>query len=86
MHRTGADISNAKLSDAGDILAEELRKFMHDLGVPNGIREFGFSASDAADLVQAAMPNVSLFALFDVSTYIAKYTTVRHVYITRKQI
>ncbi|XP_065190030.1 probable hydroxyacid-oxoacid transhydrogenase, mitochondrial [Sycon ciliatum] len=59
----GADISNAKLSDAGDILAEELRKFMHDLGVPNGIREFGFSASDAADLVQAAMPNKRVLML-----------------------
>ena len=54
----GADITNAKKEDAGDLLAEQLRKFMFDLNVPNGISEFGFGASDALDLVKAAMPNV----------------------------
>ncbi|KAI9337873.1 iron-containing alcohol dehydrogenase-domain containing protein [Zopfochytrium polystomum] len=44
----GADVSNAKLSDAGAILSDALRKFLFNLDVPNGISAFGFERSHLA--------------------------------------
>jgi hydroxyacid-oxoacid transhydrogenase len=55
-HILGADVSRAKESDAGDILADELRRLMRDLNVPNGLRDLGYSSSDIPALVEGTLP------------------------------
>ncbi|KAJ2708771.1 hypothetical protein H4R19_004585 [Coemansia spiralis] len=52
----GADVTSAKLEDAGSILGDALRRFLHNLGVPDGISAFGFTASDIAPLVESILP------------------------------
>lgn len=52
----GADTSNAKLADAGLILSDALRTFLHRLDVPNGISAFGFNKSQIPDLVSGTLP------------------------------
>jgi hydroxyacid-oxoacid transhydrogenase len=52
----GADISNAKKEDAGDILANKLIKLMKATGIPNGLKAVGFVESDIEDLVQGTLP------------------------------
>ncbi|KAJ2742107.1 hypothetical protein GGI20_004719 [Coemansia sp. BCRC 34301] len=52
----GADITNAKLEDAGAILGDTLRRFLHDLGVPDGISAFGYTSSDIGALVESILP------------------------------
>ena len=39
----GADVSHAKLADAGDILADQVIKLMQRLHVPNGLNAVGFT-------------------------------------------
>lgn len=55
---TGADISKAKLSDAGHILSDTLREYMEATGVANGLKELGFSNEDVPKLVQETLPQV----------------------------
>jgi hydroxyacid-oxoacid transhydrogenase len=52
----GADVSHAKLGDAGKILADRITWFMRELRVPNGLRELGYSSSDIPALVQGTLP------------------------------
>ncbi|HEV2245553.1 MAG TPA: hydroxyacid-oxoacid transhydrogenase [Terriglobia bacterium] len=52
----GAKVSGAKLEDAGSILADRVVEFMHDLKVPNGLRELGYESSDIPDLVEGTLP------------------------------
>ncbi|KAI8806366.1 alcohol dehydrogenase [Cladochytrium replicatum] len=52
----GVDISNAKREDAGLILSEALRKFLHGLDVPDGISALGFKAEDIPNLVEGTLP------------------------------
>lgn len=52
----GADVTNAKRSDAGLILADIVRKYMSDIGIENGLSALGFSSSDIADLVEGSLP------------------------------
>ncbi|KAJ2525459.1 Hydroxyacid-oxoacid transhydrogenase, mitochondrial [Coemansia sp. RSA 2049] len=52
----GADITNAKRDDAGTILADALRRFLFDLGVPDGISAFGFTSADIDPLVESILP------------------------------
>ncbi|KAJ1664486.1 hypothetical protein EV178_004098 [Coemansia sp. RSA 1646] len=59
----GADVTNAKRDDAGAILADALRRFLFDLGVPDGISAFGFTASDIEPLVQSILPQQRVLKL-----------------------
>jgi hydroxyacid-oxoacid transhydrogenase len=52
----GADISHAKLSDAGDILADQLIKIMQRLHVPNGLSAVGYTKNDIPALVEGTLP------------------------------
>jgi hydroxyacid-oxoacid transhydrogenase len=52
----GARVAGAKLEDAGKILAERVLEFMHDLKVPNGLRELGYDSGDIPALVEGTLP------------------------------
>ena len=52
----GADVSHAKLEDAGDILADRLIEFMQRLGIPNGLSAVGYTRDDIPALVQGTLP------------------------------
>lgn len=55
----GANISTARYSQAGDILSDTIKDFLHTrLGSyqPKGIKELGFTESDLDSLVQGALP------------------------------
>lgn len=52
----GADVSRAKLSDAGAILSDCLIQIMHDLNLPTRLSELGYTASDIPDLVAGTLP------------------------------
>jgi hydroxyacid-oxoacid transhydrogenase len=52
----GASVSGAGLEDAGDILAESIIKLMRATGMPNGLRDVGYTEADLDTLVQGALP------------------------------
>jgi hydroxyacid-oxoacid transhydrogenase len=52
----GADVSGAPAGDAGKILADQILKFMFDLGLPNGLRGVGYSPADIPALVEGTLP------------------------------
>jgi hydroxyacid-oxoacid transhydrogenase len=52
----GADVSRAKSEDAGKILSDRVVYFMQTLGMPNGLREVGYTSSDIPDLVAGTLP------------------------------
>jgi hydroxyacid-oxoacid transhydrogenase len=52
----GADVSRAKLPDAGRVLSDQIILFMQRLKVPNGLRALGYSAADIPALVQGTLP------------------------------
>ncbi|XP_064596839.1 LOW QUALITY PROTEIN: hydroxyacid-oxoacid transhydrogenase, mitochondrial-like [Liolophura sinensis] len=52
----GADISNVKEADAGKLLADTLRWYMCDLGIPDGISVFGYTKDDIPALVKGTLP------------------------------
>ena len=52
----GAKVTGAKLEDAGRILADRVVEFMHDLEVPNGLRELGYETGDIPALVEGTLP------------------------------
>jgi hydroxyacid-oxoacid transhydrogenase len=52
----GADVSRAKLEDAGQILAEQIIGYMQKLKVPNGLRAVGYSNDDIPALVKGTIP------------------------------
>jgi hydroxyacid-oxoacid transhydrogenase len=52
----GAKVSGARLEDAGKILADRVVEFMHDLKVPNGLRELGYESADIPALVEGTLP------------------------------
>jgi hydroxyacid-oxoacid transhydrogenase len=51
----GADVAGKRAEDAGRILADRIRWFMQQLGVPNGLREIGYSSSDVPVLVKGTL-------------------------------
>lgn len=56
----GADISKAKVEDAGAILSEVLREYMLEMGVVNGLKEMGYGSQDIPGFVQGTLPQVEL--------------------------
>ncbi|KAK0090053.1 hypothetical protein PV325_003866 [Microctonus aethiopoides] len=52
----GADISNAKRSDAGKILADVVRDYMRVMKIENGLGEIGFKKEDIPTLVSGTLP------------------------------
>ena len=52
----GAKVNGARLEDAGKILADQIIEFMHDLRIPNGLRELGYQSSDIPALVEGTLP------------------------------
>jgi hydroxyacid-oxoacid transhydrogenase len=52
----GADISRARLQDAGRILSEQIINYMKKLQVPNGLRAVGYAREDIPALVKGTIP------------------------------
>ncbi len=52
----GADVSNVREADAGEVLAERITGFMQRLKVPNGLKAVGYSTSDIPTLVEGTLP------------------------------
>jgi hydroxyacid-oxoacid transhydrogenase len=52
----GADVSRASPADAGDILADQLIRYMQRLKIPNGLRAVGYTAEDIPALVEGTLP------------------------------
>lgn len=47
----GVDVSDAKLEDGGELLADAIINLMHQAGVPNGLSAVGFGPEDVEELV-----------------------------------
>jgi hydroxyacid-oxoacid transhydrogenase len=52
----GADVTRADPADAGKILADQLVRIMHDLRMPNGLRDLGYTSADIPALVEGTLP------------------------------
>lgn len=52
----GAKVNGARPEDAGEILADQVIKFMRDLQAPNGLRELGYESADIPKLVEGTLP------------------------------
>jgi len=52
----GARVSGVRPEDAGEILADQIIEFMHDLRIPNGLRELGYQSTDIPALVEGTLP------------------------------
>jgi len=52
----GADVSGAKPTDAGQILAEQIIGYMQRLHVPNGLGAVGYTGDDIPALVKGTLP------------------------------
>ncbi len=52
----GADVSDAKPEEAGDILANRVIHFMRELDMPNGLNAVGFTDEDIPKLVEGTLP------------------------------
>lgn len=60
---TGADITGAKKEDAGLILSEVLKTYMHEMGVVDGLKVLGYSSEDIPKLVTGTLPQVQCTSL-----------------------
>ena len=52
----GTDITDARIEDAGDILAETIIDLIKQLNMPNGLSAVGYNESDARNLAKGAIP------------------------------
>jgi hydroxyacid-oxoacid transhydrogenase len=52
----GVDTSDAKLEDAGDLLARAVIDVMHQTGMPSGLAAVGFTEDDIDQLVEGTLP------------------------------
>ena len=53
---TGASVVGAKLEDAGKVLSDTVRHYMHQMGVVNGLKAMGYSREDIPALVKGTLP------------------------------
>ncbi|CBY32066.1 unnamed protein product [Oikopleura dioica] len=56
----GADSRGIKQADAGLFLADTVKKYMYDLGCPDGLSAIGFDSSDVDQLVTVIIDNLYL--------------------------
>jgi hydroxyacid-oxoacid transhydrogenase len=59
----GADVSRAKLEDAGQILSDRLVAIMQRLKMPNGLQAVGYTKSDIPALVRGTLPQARVTKL-----------------------
>ncbi len=59
----GAEVRGANLKDAGKILADKVIEIMHELKVPNGLRELGYQSADIPKLVEGVLPQQRIIKL-----------------------
>ena len=52
----GADTTNSKTEDAGNILANAIVSLMRETGMPNGLTAVGFTEADVDTLVEGTLP------------------------------
>ena len=52
----GADVSKAKLNQAGELLAHRVIAFMRRLKMPNGLSAVGYTQEDIPELVRGTLP------------------------------
>ncbi|XP_037788999.1 hydroxyacid-oxoacid transhydrogenase, mitochondrial-like isoform X2 [Penaeus monodon] len=52
----GKDVTNVKREDAGRVLADVLREFMHEMKVDNGLEALGYTTDDIPALVKGTLP------------------------------
>jgi hydroxyacid-oxoacid transhydrogenase len=52
----GEDVTRARLTDAGDMLADCVTSFMQRLGIPNGLAAVGYTRDDIPALVEGTLP------------------------------
>lgn len=62
-HLLGADTAQAKLEDAGTILADAIAGLMQRTGMPNGLKAIGFGPADVDQLVAGTMAQQRLLKL-----------------------
>ncbi|KAF9960915.1 Hydroxyacid-oxoacid transhydrogenase, mitochondrial [Modicella reniformis] len=66
---SGADISKVrKAESAGPLLADQLTKFLSDLGVPNGLEALGYTKADIPALVKGTLPQHRVTKLAPLNT------------------
>ncbi|KMR04484.1 glyceraldehyde-3-phosphate dehydrogenase 1-like protein [Lasius niger] len=56
----GANVKNAKRTDAGKILADTVKEYMRIMKIENGLTELGFKKEDIPTLVQGTLPQLHL--------------------------
>lgn len=59
----GADVRNAKHSDAGRIIADTVREYLRQTKIVNGLHALGFSRSDIPQLVEGTLPQERILKL-----------------------
>lgn len=59
----GADIRNAKHSDAGKILADIIRDYLQKAGIVNGLHALGFTRADIPQLVEGTLSQKRILKL-----------------------
>ncbi len=65
----GADLSKIRKGEsAGPLLADQLTKFLSDLGVPSGIGALGYTKADIPALVKGTLPQHRVTKLAPVQT------------------
>lgn len=66
----GADITSRirKPESAGPLLAEQLTKFLEDLGVPSGLEALGYTKADIPALVKGTLPQHRVTKLAPLQT------------------
>ncbi|KAF9170226.1 Hydroxyacid-oxoacid transhydrogenase, mitochondrial [Mortierella sp. AD011] len=65
----GADISKVrKAESAGPLLAEQLTRFLEDLGVPSGLEALGYTKADIPALVKGTLPQHRVTKLAPLET------------------